>query len=107
MITIVLLSLFCFVLFVLLCFSAYYNYKFGRIIVRMEDALEVSLDRLDSSYASINEVLQIPLFYDSPQVRQVIQDLKNSREAILYVANQIGKIEEFGEEDGEIQEGED
>jgi len=104
--TVILLSILSFVLFVGLCFSAYYNYKFGKIIIQMEDALEASLDILDERYASITEVLQTPLFYDSPQVRKVVEDLKKSRDAILYVANQIGTVDNQGEVDEEIQKGE-
>jgi len=104
--TVILLSILSFVLFVGLCFSAYYNYKFGKIIIQMEDALEASLDILDERYASITEVLQTPLFYDSPQVRRVVEDLKKSRDAILYVANQIGTVDNQGESDEEIQKGE-
>ena len=102
---VIILSILVFVLFASLGISLYYNYKFGKIIVQIEDALEVSLDILDERYASMTEILQTPLFYDSPQVRKVVEDLKESRDAILYVANQIGNLEEFGvDEDGEIQE---
>ena len=101
----VILSIFSFAISVVLSFSLYYNYKFGKIIVQVEDALEASLDILDERYASISEVLQTPLFYDSPQVKKVVEDLKDSRDAILYIANQIGNLEEFGaEDDNEIQE---
>ena len=84
---------------VLLMLSAYYNYKFGRALIRMEDALEISLDRLDTRYESVSKILEIDLFYDSPQVRQVISDIKECQESILYVANEIGRLEEI--EDGE------
>ena len=84
---------------VLLGISLYYNYKFGRSLIRMEDALEQSLDRLDERYESISKVLEIPLFYDSPQIRQVIADIKLCQQSILYVANEIGRLEEI--EDGE------
>ena len=84
---------------VMLALSAYYNYKFGRSLIRMEDALETSLDTLDIRYESISQVLEIPLFSDSPQIRQVVNDIKLCRESILYVANEIGRLEEI--EDGE------
>ena len=84
---------------VLLGISLYYNYKFGRSLIRMEDALEQSLDRLDERYESISKVLEIPLFYDSPQIRQVVADIKSCQQSILYVANEIGRLEEI--EDGE------
>tara|TARA_Y100000034_G_C6651597_1_gene285245 strand:- start:96 stop:407 length:312 start_codon:yes stop_codon:yes gene_type:complete len=86
----------------LLFVSLYYNYKFARVILRTEDVLESSLDLLDQRYASISKVLEIPLFYDSPQIRQVINDVKECRNNILFVANEIGTIE--GEEIGEDQE---
>ena len=84
---------------VLLGISSYYNYKFGRSLIRMEDALEQSLDRLDERYESISKVLEIPLFYDSPQIRQVVSDIRECQNSILYVANEIGRLEEI--EDGE------
>ena len=84
---------------VLLVVSVYYNYKFGRSLIRMEDALETALDKLDERYDSISKVLEIPLFYDSPQIRQVISDVKECQNAILYVASEIGRLEEI--EDGE------
>jgi len=85
------------VLIVFLTISLYYNYKFARLILKMEDAIEDSLDNLDSRYASIQKILDTPLFFDSPQVRQVISDINESRDAILYVANQLTGIE-YGKE---------
>ena len=87
---------------ILLGISAYYNYKFGRALIKMEDALESSLDKLDERYESISKVLEIPLFYDSPQIRQVVSDIKQCQDSILYVANEIGRLEEIqdGEEEG-------
>tara|TARA_Y100000593_G_scaffold77916_1_gene144429 strand:+ start:4717 stop:5022 length:306 start_codon:yes stop_codon:yes gene_type:complete len=84
---------------VLLMLSVYYNYKFGRTLIRMEDALENSLDKLDERYESVSKILEIPLFYDSPQIRQVVTDIKICQESILYVANEIGRLEEI--DDGE------
>ncbi len=87
------------VLSIFLIVSLYYNYKFARVILRVEDAVEESLDSLDERYTSIQKVLDTPLFFDSPQVRQVISDITLSRDAILYVANQLAGIE-----DGEKEE---
>ncbi len=85
---------------VLLAISIYYNINFGRTLIRMEDALETSLDVLDERYRSVSEVLKIDLFYDSPQIRQVVSDIKQCQDSILYVANEIGRLEEI-QEDGE------
>lgn len=96
---IIALSIYAGIVTVTLLFSAYYNYKFGRALIRMEDALEQSLDRLDERYESISKVLEIPLFYDSPQIRQVVSDIKECQQSIIYVANEIGRFEEI--DDGE------
>ena len=53
------------VLSIFLIVSLYYNYKFARVILRVEDAVEESLDSLDERYTSIQKVLDTPLFFDS------------------------------------------
>tara|TARA_B100000282_G_scaffold287950_1_gene256048 strand:- start:1218 stop:1511 length:294 start_codon:yes stop_codon:yes gene_type:complete len=81
------------ILSVILIVSLFYNYKFARIILNMEDAIEISLDRLDERHKSIRKILDTPLFFDSPQVRQVLSDIETSQGAILYVANQLAGID--------------
>ena len=78
--------------------SVYFNYKFARTILSYEDSLETCLDTLDKSYRQISEILQIPLFTDTPQIKQVLNEIEISRQAILYVANQIASVEDEEEE---------
>ena len=35
----------------------------------------------------------MPVFFDSIEVRQVINEINKSRETILYVANVLGQVE--------------
>ena len=56
-------------LVVLLIIAVYYSIKFALIIIRMQDAIENSLDIIDEKYSSISNVLEIPLFYDSPEIK--------------------------------------
>jgi len=72
-----------------LAVSLYYNYKFATTIIKFEDSISDALDILDERYASISKVLEIPLFYDSPQIRQVVKDMQVSRDSILRAANEI------------------
>ena len=83
----------------LLLVSLYYNFKFATQIIKIVDSLEQSLDVLDERYVSISKILTIPIFYDSPEIRKVVQDIKESRDSILKVANQIASIEETKEEE--------
>ncbi|MBC8150859.1 MAG: hypothetical protein H8E97_06190 [Bacteroidetes bacterium] len=95
------LSIYSLLISVTLIVSVHYNYKFGRALIRMEDALEDSIEKLDNRYNSITKILEIPLFSDSPQVRQVVADIKECQRSILFVANEIGRLEESfdGEEE--------
>ena len=65
----------------------------------MEDAIETSLDDLDERYKRMQGILETPLFFDSPQVKQVLEDIRKSRDSILYVANQLMRVEDGEEEE--------
>jgi hypothetical protein len=78
------------VFFILFAFSLFLNFKLGRIVLRVEDEIENSLDTLDERFASISKILQIPLYYDSPEIRQVLLDIEKTRNAILKVAASMG-----------------
>tara|TARA_R110002060_G_scaffold76474_1_gene86848 strand:- start:280 stop:492 length:213 start_codon:yes stop_codon:yes gene_type:complete len=60
----------------------------------MQDGLEESLDVLDKRYKSMSDILEKPVFFDSTEIRQAISDISSSRDAILYVANILGDIED-------------
>jgi hypothetical protein len=77
------------VLTVLLCASIYYNIKFGIKILSIQDSIQDALNVLDSREESMNKILQTPLFYDSPEIRQLHDDLTRSRNAILHVADDL------------------
>tara|TARA_R110000851_G_scaffold233949_1_gene386466 strand:+ start:208 stop:519 length:312 start_codon:yes stop_codon:yes gene_type:complete len=80
--------------------ATYYCIKFARNLLRITESIEEALDILDDRYASISKILQIPLFYDSHEVRQVLTDIEQSRDAILLVADIVGRVEQVEELDG-------
>jgi len=77
------------VLTIALSFSFYKLYKFSMIILNLEDSIENCLSVLDERYKSMNEVLEIPIFFDSLEVRSVIEDIKVSRDSLVEVANKL------------------
>lgn len=77
------------ILFLLLCASFYYNFKFGIIILNLQESIEESLDILDEKYNSISKILETPVFFDSLEVRSVLDDIGRSRDAILYIAGRL------------------
>jgi len=90
------------VLLVPVCFIAiFYCIKFGVIILRVQDALEDSLDVIDEKYMSITEICERPLFYDSPEVRQVLNDIKDTRAVLHQIALSLSNEFQIPEEEGE------
>jgi hypothetical protein len=70
---------------------AYYSIRFGMIILRIQDKLQESLDIMDEKHANITEILQRPLFFDSPEVRQVLWDIEGARRALHLIAIELSK----------------
>lgn len=84
-----LLSIMSVMLTVLLGISVYFNVKFGIIILRMQDTIEDCLDALDERFQVFSRILEKPVFFDSPEIRQVIQEIRTSQEILLKIANSI------------------
>ena len=94
MIDVVVITVACF-LFLWALTATYYCIKFARSLLDITESIETALDILDERYGSISKILQIPIFYDSAEVRQVLQDIGDSRDAILQVALVVGHVEEM------------
>ena len=66
--------------------SLYYCFKFAILILRVQEVIETSLDVLDEKYTTMSQILERPLFYDSPEVRAVLEDIRASRHAVHEIA---------------------
>lgn len=72
---------------VLVCIMLGYKlYKYSIIILEIEDAIEKSIDVLNERYESMEKILQKEVFFDSIEVRQVINDIKVSQDSVYYVS---------------------
>lgn len=82
-----------------LVLTIFYCIKFALIIIRVKDAVEDSFEKIDESYYKISEILQIPLFYDSKEVKKTLDEIKNVRDILLFIASQLSNsIEEVEDE---------
>lgn len=77
------------ILSVLLLVTVYYVIRFGLIIARIEEGVEDALEVLDGSYAAIGKILEKPLFFDSAEVRSVLNELGRAQKAILVAASSM------------------
>ena len=80
------LSLLCLFLLALLVYVTFLLYKFGILILNVQDTIEQSLQILDERSQSVEKILNIPLFFDSPEIKRLHKDMVACRDAILSVA---------------------
>jgi len=80
--------------FIALLLSAKYLYKFSMKILDLEDKTNSSIDVLEEKYKKMSEILERPVFFDSVEVRQVVNDIYDCQKAIYDIAVSIGDIEE-------------
>ncbi len=76
--------------------------KFGKTILSYQDTLQEALDVIDEKYENIDSICKRPLFYDSQEVREVLEDLKITRDSLHQVAYAL--TEDFSIEE-EVDEG--
>jgi hypothetical protein len=91
-------------------FFGYFCFKFAIAVLRVQEAIEDSLDAIDQKYQSLSEILKIPVFFDSPEIKRIVEEIYEVRLSILYVAERLSnsveikeKIEEESEETEEVK----
>ena len=90
----IILLLAVFLLLFLLAASVYFNIKHGLIIIKLTESIEDTLDILDEKYDAMSKILEIPLFFDSPQIKSVVEDIKLCRDSLLKSANLLTNLNE-------------
>ena len=81
------LAFLCVVLATLLAISLYFLNRCTTIIFNIVESIEESLETLEVSYRNIAEILKTPVGSDDPFIRSVVEEIKRSHDAILFVAN--------------------
>ena len=71
------------------CILVYYCIKFGIIIINVQESIEECLDIIDEKYSKIVKILEIPIFFDSPEIKRLLNELKHIKISILYIANKL------------------
>ncbi len=85
----------------LLAISVYYNWKFANNLLRIEDVLEECLDTIDEKYRMMTEILSRPLFFDSPEVKKVVEDIRGTRNSLHRIALVLSK--DFNIDESEVK----
>lgn len=56
------------------------------MILSYQDNLQDALDTIDEKYSNISSICERPLFYDSAEVKEVLRDLRATRDSLHQVA---------------------
>jgi hypothetical protein len=93
-----------FFLFVLVFFVVtFYCFKFAILLIKIQENLQIALDLIDNKHARISEILQRPLFFDSPEIRQVLRDIVETKTALNEIAYTLSaEFNQEGEEDEDV-----
>ena len=86
---IIFLFLVCSCLSVGLFFSVKKNLELLSQIDDISDQIEESLDIIDASYKRISEKASLEVMSDEPVIRELVADMKASKDALILVANKI------------------
>ena len=73
--------------------------RFGKTILSYQDSLEEALEIIDDRYQNISAICERPLFYDSREVREVLGDIKATRDSLHRVAFSLTENFSIEEED--------
>lgn len=79
------------VLILISAFSTYFCIKFAIIIIKMQEVIEESLDIIDQKYNNLSKILEIPLFHNNTEIKNAIKEVQETRDVLLYIANQLVK----------------
>ena len=91
------------ILFIYSCVVSYYCYKFAMILINLEDVVEESLAKLESIRLQFIEILEIPVFFDSVEIRKCIQLIKTAKIVVEETINSISGISSSKEIEGETK----
>ncbi len=61
-------------------------YRLGVLILKVQDTLEESLEVIDERVESVDKILEIPLFSDSPEIKRLQKDMTACRDSLLDIA---------------------
>ena len=92
------------VLSVLLLFFLYFSIKFALIILRMQDVIENSLDLIDEKYRKISDIHNIPVFFDSPEIKRLLREIADTKYVILDIARNLSSTASNDKEDDQTNE---
>lgn len=70
-------------------FFGYFCIRFALIIINMQDKIESALDKIDTKYNRLSQILEIPVFYNSPEIKNIIIEVQEVQDVVLSLAKDL------------------
>lgn len=70
--------------------------KLFKILSESDDTVEECLEILNSSYEQIYKYTKIPVFYNEPVIKGLLQSIKKSQESVLMVSEKMKNVIYYG-----------
>lgn len=77
---------------VLLLLSVFFCIKFALIIIKIQDTIEYSLDKIDDKYNKISQISEIPVFLDSPEIKSLLTEVLSVKNIIYEISYDLANI---------------
>jgi hypothetical protein len=81
-----------FLLLIIITILVYYLYKFGMLLLELESIIEASIDELEEKIEVFDKILEKPVFFDSVEVRQCIDQIRQCRDIVIKIGNELTSI---------------
>lgn len=70
--------------------------KLFKIMSQSDDVVEECIQILNSSYEQIYKYTKIPVFYNEPVIKGLLQSIKKSQESVLMVSEKMKNVIYYG-----------
>lgn len=71
-----------------------------------DETIEDCVEILNSSYQQIYKYSKIPVFYNEPIIKGLLQSIKKSQESVLMVSEKIQNVKYYGKTSNQKEESE-
>jgi hypothetical protein len=76
----------------LLVVAVYYMLKFALDLIEIEDRLNNSISDIEKSYEVFDNISKKPVFFDSVEIKQCIQEIVNVRNVLLKITEDLREV---------------
>ncbi len=80
--------------------------KLFKHLSESDETIEDCVEILNSSYEQIYKYSKIPVFYNEPIIKGLLQSIKKSQESVLMVSEKIQNVKYYGKTSNQKEESE-